>query len=226
MKISDPNQLSSYIDHTLLKPDCTEEQVRELCEEARKFHFATVCVYPKFVKVAAQQLKNSKTVPIAVVGFPTGLDSTSDKVSDAKRAIENGAAEIDMVINIDALKSKNYQLVEHDIASVVEASASCKVKVILETSKLTHEEKIIACALTVAAGADFVKTSTGFAGPATIDDVKLMRETVGPNFGVKASGGIRDYETAKSMIEAGANRLGTSSGVQIVTGAKSASKDY
>jgi deoxyribose-phosphate aldolase len=226
VKITSADQLASFIDHTLLKPDCTEDQVIQLCQEARKFHFATVCVYPRFVKVAAAQLKNSKVRPIAVVGFPTGLESTASKVAEAQEAINDGAAEIDMVQNIEALKNKNFQLVERDISSVVQACGSVPVKVILETSKLTHEEKIIACALSVAAGADFVKTSTGFAGPATVEDVRLMREIVGPNFGVKASGGIRDYETAKAMMEAGANRLGTSNGVAIVQGSTAKSKDY
>lgn len=226
VKITSADQLAQYIDHTLLKPDCTEDQVIQLCQEARKFHFATVCVYPRFIKLATTQLKNSKSRPIAVVGFPTGLESTANKVAEAQESINDGAAEIDMVINVDALKNKNFQLVEHDIASVVEACGSVPVKVILETSKLTREEKIIACALAVAAGADFVKTSTGFAGPATIEDVRLMRETVGPNVGVKASGGIRDYETARAMIEAGANRLGTSNGVAIVQGTSSKGKDY
>ncbi len=211
-------QFAPLIDHTLLKIDSTEDQVIQLCQEARQFHFATVCVYPKFISLAAKHLRGSKVKPIAVVGFPTGLEATAQKVSEAKTAIADGAGEIDMVINLEALKQKNYQVVAHDINSVVEACGMVPVKVILETSELTRDEKIIACALAVGAGADFVKTSTGFKGPATVEDVRLMRETVGPNVGVKASGGIRDLETARAMIEAGATRLGTSSGVQIIQG--------
>ncbi len=217
-KIVSPAQLASYIDHTLLKPETTSAQVVQLCEEAKRFGFATVCVYPRFISLAKKELTGSKVLPIAVVGFPTGLNPTEEKIAEATAAIRDGAGEIDMVINIDDLKNKQYALVLKDILSVVQTCGAIPVKVILETSELNEEEKIEACSLAVAGGAKFVKTSTGFKGGATREDVILMRQVVGRNIGVKASGGIRDYETAKMMIEAGANRLGTSNGVQIVQG--------
>ncbi len=224
-KITTPQQIAKFIDHTLLKNDTTEEQVTKLCEEALQNKFAAVCIYPRFVSLASSLLANSEVMTVAVVGFPTGLNTSGEKVAEATAALESGADEIDMVINIAALKNKDYQAVFSDIRAVADACRRAPLKVILETSQLKREEKIAACALAVAAGASFVKTSTGVAGGATLEDVLLMRETVGPKIGVKASGGIRDFETAKAMIEAGASRLGTSSGVQIVRGQKS-QKEY
>lgn len=226
--ITDPSQVAPYIDHTLLKPEATAAQIKTLCEEAAAYHFATVCVNSSHVRLAAELLRGTSVKAIAVVGFPLGATTAKAKAFETLEAIRNGAQEIDTVINIGALKSKDYKLVCDDIRAVVEAASPTPVKVILETSQINDEEKVVACALSVAAGAAFVKTSTGFAGGgATIDDVKLMRRVVGPNIGVKASGGIRDYETAKQMLLAGANRLGTSSSVGIVTGAKeNKSKGY
>ncbi|MGE3973048.1 MAG: deoxyribose-phosphate aldolase [Bdellovibrionales bacterium] len=222
-----PSQLAGYIDHTLLKPDATADQIRTLCEEAAQYHFATVCVNSSNVRLAAELLKNSTVKPIAVVGFPLGASTPKAKAFETLEAIRNGAQEIDTVVNIGALKSKDYKTVGDDIRAVVEAAGSIPVKVILETSQLNDEEKIIACALSVAGGAAFVKTSTGFAGGgATEEDIRLMRRVVGPNVGVKASGGVRDLETAKKMLAAGANRLGTSSSVAIVTGAAPSQKGY
>ncbi|MBN23342.1 MAG: deoxyribose-phosphate aldolase [Bdellovibrionaceae bacterium] len=211
--------LARKIDHTLLKPDATPEQIRKVCEEARKYQFATVCVNSSYVKTVADLLKGSATVPIAVVGFPLGASSTASKVFETNEAIKNGAGEIDMVINIGALKAKDYAHVLDDISAVVDAAAPVPVKVILETAELTQEEKVIGCALTKAADAAFVKTSTGFAsGGATVEDIELMRRIVGDEMGVKASGGIRTQEDAKKMIQAGASRIGASASVAIVTG--------
>lgn len=211
------SSLASMIDHTLLKPDATPEQVKTVCEEARQHSFATVCVNSTYVGLAAELLKGSSTVPIAVVGFPLGAGSTTAKAFEASEAIKNGAQEIDMVINIGALKARELDLVFEDIREVVKASAQIPVKVILETASLTDEEKIIACALSKAAGAAFVKTSTGFgSGGATVEDIKLMRSVVGTDIGVKASGGVRTYDDALRMIAAGANRIGASSSVDIV----------
>lgn len=211
--------LALMIDHTLLKPEATKEQIQQLCQEAITYGFYSVCINPFWVPFAAEQLKNTPIKVCTVIGFPLGANSTQQKVNEAQEAILNGAAEIDMVLNIGAFKSKLTDLVIHDIASVVKAAAGkAVVKVILETGLLTTAEKIEACKICIDCGADFVKTSTGFGpGGATADDVTLMRNTVGPDKGVKASGGIRDYLTALKMIEAGANRLGTSSGIQIVT---------
>jgi deoxyribose-phosphate aldolase len=211
--------IAPYIDHTLLRPDATREEVVKLAEEARRYGFATVCVNSAFVGTAARILAGSKTVPIAVVGFPLGAALPSAKAFEAREAIRCGAKEVDMVINIGALKSKDYALVFKDIAAVVEASRPHPVKVILETSKLTDQEKIAACALAKAAGAAFVKTSTGFGGGgATAEDVALMRSVVGEDVGVKASGGIRSSADALKMIHAGANRIGASASVAIVKG--------
>ena len=211
--------LASYIDHTLLKPDASHEQLKKLCEEAIQYHFATVCVNSSNVAYVATLLRGSEVKPIAVVGFPLGAASTSAKAFEAKEAIQVGAKEIDMVINIGALKSRDYTLVTADIVKVVEASKPYPVKVILETAMLTEEEKIIACVLSKIAGAAFVKASTGFGpGGATVEDVKLMRRIVGKEMGVKASGGVKTYNDAMKMIEAGANRIGTSNGITIVTG--------
>jgi deoxyribose-phosphate aldolase len=216
--------LARYIDHTLLKPDATREEVARLCEEAKRYGFATVCVNSAHVALAAELLRGSNTVPIAVVGFPLGAALTSAKAFEAREAIRCGAREIDMVINIGALKSRDYRLVLEDIKGVVDACKAVPVKVILETSQLTTEEKIIASALSKAAGAAFVKTSTGFGGGgATAEDVALMRRVVGEDMGVKASGGVRSSEDAQKMIAAGADRIGASASVAIVTGQKSKS---
>ncbi|HEX4803184.1 MAG TPA: deoxyribose-phosphate aldolase [Myxococcaceae bacterium] len=218
--------IAPYIDHTLLKPDATREEIVKLAEEARRFGFATVCVHSANVGTAARILGGSKTIPIAVVGFPSGAALPSAKAFEAREAIRCGAREIDMVINIGALKGKDYALVVKDICSVVGAAKPYPVKVILETSKLTQQEKIIGSALAKAAGAAFVKTSTGFGGGgATAEDVALMRSVVGEDVGVKASGGIRTSADALRMIQAGANRIGASASVAIVTG-RSGSASY
>lgn len=220
-------KLASMIDHTILKPDATKEDLKKVCDEAKQYHFATVCVNSSNVKFVAEQLRNSDVKAISVVGFPLGAGTTNAKVFETKEAIKAGAEEIDMVINIGELKSKNYQAVLEDIRQVVEASKPYKVKVILETSNLTKEEKIIACALSKASGAAFVKTSTGFSsGGATIEDIELMRIIVGNDMEVKASGGIRTTEDAEAMIKAGANRIGASASVAIVTGQKTQAGGY
>lgn len=211
--------IAPYIDHTLLKPDTTRDEIVKLAEEARRYGFATVCVHSANIGTVARILAGSKTVPIAVVGFPSGAALPSAKAFEAREAIRCGAREIDMVINIGALKGKDYALVMKDIGSVVDAAKPHPVKVILETSKLTDQEKVIGSALAKAAGAAFVKTSTGFGGGgATAEDVALMRSVVGEDVGVKASGGIRTAAEAIKMIQAGANRIGASASVAIVTG--------
>ncbi|MGD9152817.1 MAG: deoxyribose-phosphate aldolase [Gammaproteobacteria bacterium] len=215
------------IDHTLLKPDATREQLKKVCDEAKKYHFATVCVNSSNIPFVSRELKGSGVKPIAVVGFPLGAASPQSKAFEAKEAIKNGAEEIDMVINIGALKSKDYVTVYRDILAVVEASKPHKVKVILETSNLDHDEKVIACALSKTAGAAFVKTSTGFgSGGATVEDIALMRKIVGSDMEVKASGGIRSTEDAKKMIAAGADRIGASASIAIVTGTKAKGGKY
>jgi deoxyribose-phosphate aldolase len=217
--------IAPFIDHTLLKPDATREDVAKLAEEARKFGFATVCVNSAHVGTAARILQGSHTVPIAVVGFPLGAGLPSAKAYEAREAIRCGAREIDMVINLGAVKSKDYALALRDISAVVEASKPHPVKVILETSQLNTDEKIAGCVLAKAAGAAFVKTSTGFTGGgATAEDVALMRRVVGEDVGVKASGGIRSAEDAMKMIQAGANRIGASASIAIVSGQKSSAK--
>lgn len=210
--------LAKYVDHTLLKPDATREQIKTLCEEAAEYDFASVCVNPFWVSYAAEILADAKAKVCTVIGFPLGANTTETKVFETTNAIENGAEEIDMVINIGALKNKEYDIVEQDIAAVVKAShPKAIVKVIIETCLLTDEEIIKACELSVAANADFVKTSTGFStGGATPKDVKLMKDTVKDNAFVKASGGVRSKEDAFTMIEMGADRLGTSSGILLV----------
>lgn len=211
--------LNKYIDHTLLKPDAQQDQIEKLIEEAKSYDFASVCVNPTWVNFAAEGLRGSDVKVCTVIGFPLGATTPFVKAFETKNAIQNGADEIDMVINIGALKSKNLALVEDDIQAVVEASGDKLVKVIIETCLLTDDEKIAACQIAKSAGADFVKTSTGFStGGATVADVALMRQTVGPDMGVKASGGARSYEDALAFIEAGATRIGTSSGVAIVEG--------
>jgi deoxyribose-phosphate aldolase len=219
-------QIAKMIDHTLLKANATKEEVIKLCKEAKKYGFASVCINPIWVKTAAELLKNTNIAVCTVIGFPLGANTTEIKVFETKNAIENGATEIDMVINVGALKDKENKLVLKDIQSVVEmAKGKAIVKVIIETCLLNEEEKIRACEISVQAGANFVKTSTGFSsGGATAEDVKLMRSIVGPNIGVKASGGIRSKEDLKKMADAGANRIGASSGVEIVKGLKAQSE--
>jgi len=212
-------KMANLIDHTLLKPDATREQLMQICEEAKQYCFATVCVNSANIPLVARQLQGSQVKPIAVVGFPLGAATSQAKAFEAREAIRAGAKEIDMVINIGALKSKDYKTVFEDIKTVVEASKPNKVKVILETSQLNDEEKVIACALAKTAGAAFVKTSTGFGGGgATVEDITLMRRIVGLDMEVKASGGIRTREDAQKMIRAGADRIGASASVAIVTG--------
>ena len=214
--------IARYIDHTLLKADSTEKDIIQLCDEAKQYQFATVCVNPSWVKIAAKELKDSGVGVATVVGFPLGATTTFAKVAETRDAIASGATEVDMVINIGALKSKDEITVYQDIKQVVQAAnGQAVVKVIIETGLLTNEEKKRACMIAKEAGADFVKTSTGFGpGGATVEDVQLMREVVGSQIGVKASGGIRDYASAKAMIEAGATRIGASAGVAIVQGEK------
>jgi deoxyribose-phosphate aldolase len=212
-------KLASMIDHTLLKPDATQDQIAQLCFEARKYNFASVCVNPANVKLCAELLKGSPVKVCTVIGFPLGATSTDTKVFETQNAIQNGATEIDMVINIGALKSRDLELVASDIRGIVQTAhqGGAIVKVIIEAALLTDEEKTIACLLSKEAGADFVKTSTGFAsGGATVEDVTLMRRVVGPAMGVKAAGGIRTLEDAENMIKAGATRIGASAGVKIV----------
>lgn len=215
--------IARYIDHTNLKPYATKEDIIKLCEEAKEHNFYAVCVNPYRVKLAKEQLKETDIKVASVIGFPLGATPTEVKVFEAKKALEDGADELDMVINIGALKDKDYEYVKKDIAEVVKVAheKGAIVKVIIETCYLTDEEKEIACKLAMEAGADFVKTSTGFgSGGATVEDVRLMKKVVGDKLGVKAAGGIRTYEKAIAMIEAGANRIGTSSGVKIVEGKK------
>lgn len=213
-------QLAKMIDHTLLKPESTKEEIETLCAEAKEYNFATVCINPSYVPTAAAILEGSDVGITTVIGFPLGATTTFTKVEETKDAIKAGATEVDMVINIGWLKSKDYDAVQEDIAEVVAAAnGQAVVKVIIETGLLTDEEKVEACKLSKAAGADFVKTSTGFGpGSATPEDIALMRKTVGPEMGVKASGGVRDLESARSMVTAGATRLGASSGIAIVQG--------
>ena len=215
------------IDHTLLKANTTKEQIIKLCEEAKQCGFASVCVNPTWVALAAELLEGTGVKVCTVIGFPLGANAPETKAFETKDAINKGANEVDMVINIGALKDGNDELVERDIRAVVEAAeGKALVKVIIETCLLTEEEKVRACQLAVKAGADFVKTSTGFStGGATVEDVALMRKTVGDKVGVKASGGVRNVDDAKAMITAGATRIGTSSGVAIVQG-KTATTDY
>lgn len=211
---------AKMIDHTILKADATKEDVKKLCMEAMKYGFHSVCVNSSFVYYCAQLLKDSEVKICTVVGFPLGAMSTDGKVGETLSAIEDGAGEIDMVIHVGMIKSRDWDYVKQDIASVVEAAGDrAIVKVILETCLLTDDEKEYACRICKEAGADFVKTSTGFSTDgATIEDVALLRKTVGPVMGVKSSGGIRTLETARAMVRAGADRLGTSSGITIVEG--------
>ncbi|MBN2381305.1 deoxyribose-phosphate aldolase [bacterium] len=214
-----PVEIAGLIDHTLLKPEATRADLATLCQEALKYNFRTVCVNPDHVSFCVDQLKGSSVKVCAVIGFPLGATTSRVKAFEAEEAVSRGAAEIDMVINVSSLKAKDYNAVFEDIRQVVRASRGCTVKVILETGLLTTPEKIAGCVLSKAAGAHFVKTSTGFGkGGATIEDIRLMREIVGSEMGVKASGGIRDTATAEKMIEAGASRIGASASVAIVQG--------
>lgn len=212
-------KLAKMIDHTELKPSATYEKIEKLCQEALTYDFATVCVNPFHVSSAAELLRGSDVKVCCVVGFPFGATTSEVKTFETRNAIENGAQEIDMVINIGALRSKDYELVKRDIEAVVEAAQGAIVKVIIETGFLTDEKKVKACELAKEAGASFVKTSTGF-GPmgALPSDVKLMRKTVGDEMGVKAAGGIRDFRSALRLIQAGADRLGTSASIPIIEG--------
>jgi deoxyribose-phosphate aldolase len=214
-----PKEIARLIDHTLLKPEATREQVETLCREAREYGFASVCVNPCWVRLCAERLRGSQTRVCTVAGFPLGATTPATKAFEAARAVAEGACEVDMVMNVGALKSGDYRLVERDVAGVVAACspAGALVKVILEAALLTDDEKVKACVIAKAAGADFVKTSTGFGpGGATAADVALMRRVVGPEMGVKAAGGVRDLKSAQAMIEAGADRIGASVGVKIV----------
>ncbi|MGV3042025.1 deoxyribose-phosphate aldolase [Staphylococcus rostri] len=215
-----------YIDHTLLKPESTRAQIDKIIEEAKEYHFKSVCVNPTHVAYAAEKLADSDVLVCTVIGFPLGASTSEVKAFETKDAIAKGADEIDMVINIGALKDGRYDDVQADIAAVVEASGDKTVKVIIETVLLTDEEKVKASELSKAAGADFVKTSTGFAGGgATPEDVKLMKDTVGDGVEVKASGGVRNLADFQAMLEAGAIRVGASAGVQIMQGLE-ADTDY
>lgn len=216
--------IANMIDHTLLRADSTKAEITKLTEEAKKYKFASVCVNPAWVAYSADQLIGTEVKVCTVIGFPLGASTSAVKALEAKDAIANGATEVDMVINIGALKDGDNEFVENDIRAVVEAASNkALVKVIIEACLLTDEEKVRACELAVKAGADFVKTSTGFStGGATPEDVALMRKTVGAQVGVKASGGVRSLDDMKKMIEAGASRIGASSGVKIMEGGHSA----
>lgn len=212
--------VAKMIDNTLLKADSTKDQIEKICAEAKEYNFASVCVNPAWVKTSSELLNGTEVKVCTVIGFPLGASTPETKAFETKNAIENGATEVDMVINIGALKGRDLELVERDIRAVVDAAkGKALTKVIIETCLLTDEEKIKACELSVKAGADFVKTSTGFStGGATVEDIALMRKTVGPDLGVKASGGVRSAEDAEKMIKAGATRIGASSGAAIVNG--------
>ena len=217
--------IAKLIDHTVLKPQTTRKQVETLCREAAHYGFASVCVNPCWVSLCAELLRDSGVAVCTVIGFPLGANTSAVKAFEAAEAIRQGAAEVDMVLNIGALKDGDYELVREDIGAVVAAAeGKALVKVILETCLLTEEEKRVACRLCKEMGADFVKTSTGFStGGATVEDIALMRAAVGEEMGVKASGGIRNYAVAKAMVEAGASRIGASAGVQIVEEEQAAS---
>ena len=212
--------ICKVIDHTLLKPDATSEQVKQICDEAKRYGFASVCVNSSYIGFVAEQLENSDVAPCCVIGFPLGASLSEVKTFETRQCVTMGAKEVDMVINIGAIKSGDWSFVQADIEAVVDAAKPhALVKVIIETCLLTDDEKIHACITAKAAGADFVKTSTGFSsGGATANDVRLMRQTVGPEMGVKASGGVRDLQGALEMLSAGATRLGTSAGVAIAKG--------
>lgn len=221
-------KFEQYIDHTLLKPEASEESIIKICDEAKEYEFASVCVNAYYASLVARELKGSNVKTCVVVGFPLGATTKEVKAFEANQAIENGAQEIDMVINIGAIKSNKYDVVREDIKAVVDAaSGRAIVKVILETCLLTDEEKVKACEIAKEVGANFVKTSTGFStGGATVHDIKLMRETVGPDMGVKASGAVRTTKDAEAVIEAGASRIGASSSIAIVSGTKDSNSGY
>lgn len=214
-------ELNRMIDHTILKPEATEAAVQKIIDEAKEYNFFSVCINPCWVAFASEQLADTDVAVCTVIGFPLGANTSEVKAYEAADAIKNGANEVDMVINIGALKSQQYDYVRQDIQGVVDAAkGKALVKVIIETALLTDEEKVKACELAKEAGADFGKTSTGFStGGAKVADIRLMRETVGPDMGVKASGGVHNAEEALAMIEAGATRIGASTGVAIVSGA-------
>jgi len=214
------SDLAQMIDHTLLKPEASKKEIQKLCEEAKTFGFASVCVNPYYVSLAARLLRGTPVKVCTVAGFPLGANITDVKAQEARMAVRDGAQEIDMVINVGALKSGDYNIVEDDIRKVIKACGPLTItKVILEAALLTDEEKIKGCLLAKSAGAHFVKTSTGFGpGGATVEDVALMRKVVGEEMGVKASGGIRSYEEAIKMVKAGASRIGASASVKIVAG--------
>ena len=227
-----PGDMAKMIDHTLLKTTSTVEDIKRLCEEAKEYEFASVCINPIFVPMAAKLLSNTSVKVATVIGFPLGANTSETKAFETRNAIKNGAQEIDMVINMGAFKSNAFDLVKADIKAVVDATKTAGVtsdiivKVIIETCYLTQEEIVTTCNIAKNAGADFVKTSTGYGiDGAKIEDVSLMRKTVGREIGVKASGGIRDYRQALAMLDAGANRIGTSSGVAIITG-KGLAEEY
>ena len=219
--IPDNLDLSGMIDHTMLKPDVTPDQIAQLCFEASKYNFASVCVNPGHVKLCSDLLQGTPVKVCTVIGFPLGATAAEVKVFETQNALKDGTTEIDMVINIGALKARDLEVVAQDISGVVQTAhaQNALVKVIIETALLTDEEKTIACLLSKEAGADFVKTSTGFSGGgATVEDIELMRRVVGPTIGVKASGGIRTRESAEDMVKAGATRIGASAGIKIVQG--------
>ncbi len=220
-------ELGKFIDHTLLKADAAREQIEKLCQEARQYRFASVCINPTWVSLCSDLLRGSGVVVCTVVGFPLGATVPEGKAAETRASVAAGAEEIDMVINIGRLKSGEYDAVCDDIAGVVQAAGSAKVKVIIETCYLTDEEKVRACVLSMEAGAAFVKTSTGF-GPAgaTLADVALMRRVVGPTLGVKAAGGVKNAKDAEQMITAGATRLGASAGIAIVSGESATTSGY
>ncbi|NYB52258.1 MAG: deoxyribose-phosphate aldolase [Methanobacteriaceae archaeon] len=210
-------ELAGMIDHTNVQRDATDKDIEVLCQEADYYDFSCVCVTPTQASLASELLENSNTQVCVVIGFPFGVQTPQAKAFEAEEAVANGASELDMVMNVGAMKSGHHSLVQADIAGVVGAARGCVVKVILETALLTHDEKITACQLAREAGAHYVKTSTGFGVTgATVEDVQLMRDTVGMEMGVKAAGGIRDLKTAMAMIDAGASKIGTSTGVQIM----------
>ena len=217
--------LNKYIDHTLLKPEAKREDIIEICKEAKEYDFMSVCINPNWISLVKEQLEDSDVKVCTVIGFPLGANNKETKALEAKIAVEDGADEVDMVLNIGRLKSKDYDYVKKDIEGVVRSSGDKLVKVIIETSLLTDEEKVKACKIAREAGAHYVKTSTGFSdGGARVEDVKLMRDTVGDKLGVKASGGVRTYEDALKFIDAGASRLGASSGVNIIKEEKASNK--
>jgi deoxyribose-phosphate aldolase len=221
-------KIEQYIDHTLLKPQASEEEIIKICAEAREYGFASVCVNAYYTSLVRRELEGTNVKTCVVVGFPLGATTKEVKAFETKQAIEDGAQEVDMVVNVGAIKSNKYEIVKEDIKAVVDAAnGNALVKVILETCLLTDEEKVKACQIAKEVGADFVKTSTGFStGGATVHDIKLMRETVGKDMGVKASGAVRTTEDAKAVIEAGASRIGASSSIAIVQGTKDSNSDY